>query len=200
MIVDDPDLIEQNQDMKAFFYDEFAKGLLRHISKIIMTDDNLLDVIGVIVKQFTIIFARNIENRHLVIAMKNIFNYNCSLHLKYYQNLKPGTEEWRSKFKVGDRVECLKGGFKYKNWGIAIITFINQDTLELQFENDSNIYDKPVHRFSPEIAQVGKHSVENDWKHELRIGDEIDAYDKAKVWYRSTILAFRQYTMDNGRS
>ena len=102
--------------------------------------------------------------------------------------------------KIGDRLESIKGTGRYKCWGIAIITFINQDTLELQFENDSDMYNRSVYRFSPEIAQIGKNFREYGWKHELRIGDEVDGFDKAKVWYPSTILGFKNHTESNGRS
>ena len=56
-----------------------------------------------------------------------------------------------------------------------------------------------MNRFSPEISHIGKYLKENDWKHELKIGDEVDGFDKAKVWYPSTILNFKQHTQSNGR-
>ena len=56
-----------------------------------------------------------------------------------------------------------------------------------------------MNRFSPEISQIGKYLKESDWKHELKIGDEVDGFDKAKVWYPSTILNLKQHTQSNGR-
>lgn len=35
-----------------------------------------------------------------------------------------------------------------------------------------------------------EYSKDLEWKGELKVGDEVDAYDKAKVWYASTILKF----------
>ena len=72
--------------------------------------------------------------------------------------------------------------------------------IQLQFENDSDIYDTSINRFSQELAQLGKHSREYDWKNELGIGDEIDVIDKAKVWYHSTIIDFKEHKKFNGRS
>jgi len=37
------------------------------------------------------------------------------------------------------------------------------------------------------------------WKEELKVGDEIDAFDKAKVWYASTILEIKE-TKDTERT
>jgi len=39
-----------------------------------------------------------------------------------------------------------------------------------------------------DVAQAGSFSSENDWKEEIKVGDEIDCYDKAKSWYASTVL------------
>ena len=64
---------------------------------------------------------------------------------------------------------------------MAIITFIYGNTLELQFQNDSEMHDKSVSRFSPNLARYGTHSKEYDWKHELRVGDKIDCFDKISV-------------------
>jgi len=57
---------------------------------------------------------------------------------------------------------------------------------------------REVSRFSSDIAQLGEYSKETDWKKDLKPGDQIDAYDKAKQWYASTILEITEHT-DNHR-
>ena len=47
---------------------------------------------------------------------------------------------------------------------------------------------------------MGEYSTDQSWKEELKKGDQIDGFDKAKVWYASTILEFREHTEPDGRS
>ena len=51
-------------------------------------------------------------------------------------------EKWRQELKVGDRVDAVKGDDKWKCWGVAVISAIKDDIIELEFERDSRIYDK----------------------------------------------------------
>ena len=83
-------------------------------------------------------------------------------------------------------------------WGVAIINFISEDTLELQFENNHNEPEKQVNRFSSTIAQLGTWSRQNDWKNGLTIGDQVDAFNGFK-WLHSTILSFKELIGSNGR-
>ena len=132
-------------------------------------------------------------------AMEPVFDYSCALHNWSYQ--VSIVEEWRHKLKTGDRVECLKIEDQWKCWGVAIITFIYKDTLELQFENDLGNYDRSENRFSPAVAQFGFHSKEYNWKYELQIGDEVDWYDKySRTWNPSTIVDLKKITKPNDRS
>ena len=55
-------------------------------------------------------------------------------------------------------------------------------------------------RFSGEVAQLGEFSKDQEWKGELKPGDEIDAFDKAKSWYSSTILEVREDKDADGRT
>ena len=55
-------------------------------------------------------------------------------------------------------------------------------------------------RFSSKIAQLSKYSSDSNWKHELKIGDEVDAIDIDKIWYPSTIIELREHFNPNGRS
>jgi hypothetical protein len=56
-----------------------------------------------------------------------------------------------------------------------------------------------ISRFSSDIAPFGENSKEQLWKADLKVGDECDAYDKAKVWYASTILEFKDQSDNDGR-
>ena len=85
-------------------------------------------------------------------------------------------------------------------WGVAIINFIYKDTLELQFEDHYNEPDKSVNRYSSTIAQLGTHSREYNWKHELKIGNEVDGYNDGKVWHSSTILGLKEHINLKGRA
>lgn len=57
-----------------------------------------------------------------------------------------------------------------------------------------------ISRFSSDIAPLGEHSNDQQWKTELKEGDEVDAFDKAKVWYASTILEMKDQSDNEGRS
>ena len=70
---------------------------------------------------------------------------------------------------------------------------------ELQFENDSEAYDKSVSRFSLEIAQLNTHSKEYNWRYELKIGDQVDVLSTAVLWYASTILELKEDLNSNNR-
>jgi hypothetical protein len=56
-----------------------------------------------------------------------------------------------------------------------------------------------VNKFSSDIAPVGEYSTELEWKIEIKVGDEIDAFDKAKQWYASTVLEIKEHTEPDGR-
>jgi len=42
-----------------------------------------------------------------------------------------------------------------------------------------------------EIASLGSHSLDWEWRKNLEIGEEIDVCDPSNVWYSSTILSKR---------
>jgi len=54
------------------------------------------------------------------------------------------TEQWRHDLKVGDLIDAMKGDEKHKCWGVAKITEVREDLIDLEMENDSTIYDKYV--------------------------------------------------------
>ena len=56
-----------------------------------------------------------------------------------------------------------------------------------------------VSQWSADINPLETFSKEGDWKLQLKEGDLIDAYDKAKVWYPSTILSITEQTTINDR-
>lgn len=58
---------------------------------------------------------------------------------------------------------------------------------------------RAVNKFSSDVAPLGEFSKEQEWKKELKEGDEVDAFDKAKVWYASTILEIKDHTDPEGR-
>lgn len=51
-------------------------------------------------------------------------------------------EQWRHDLKIGDKIDALKGDEKHKCWGVAIISEIRDELLDLEMENDSKNYDK----------------------------------------------------------
>ena len=57
-----------------------------------------------------------------------------------------------------------------------------------------------MNRFSGEIAPLGEFSADQEWKGELKPGDEVDAYDKAKSWYASTVLEVKEEKDAEGRT
>jgi hypothetical protein len=67
------------------------------------------------------------------------------------------------------------------------------------FDNESNLENKIISRFSPEIAPPGTFTDDFDWRYELKEGDEIDCMDSLGVWYRSTVLSMRNQTIIDGR-
>ena len=85
-------------------------------------------------------------------------------------------------------------------WGVAIISFIYKNTLELKCEDDFYEPDKSVNRFSFKIAQLGTYSGQYEWKNELRIGDQVDVFHNERNWQPSTILSFKEIINLNGRA
>jgi len=124
--------------------------------------------------------------------MKYVFDYQGSLHLYHYEDEemenriieKWKQEAWRKDLKQGDWIDAIKGEIKAKCWSRAEIESIDEDQIEdklnLKFENESSSYDKLVGKYSAEIAPLNTYAQENDWRLELKEGDEIDAFDKAK--------------------
>ena len=82
------------------------------------------------------LLARNIDNQELLYAMQEILYFKSPLQRNHFPEPKNKYEEWRYKLKVGDRLDSLRGDDRFKCWGVAIVSFIYGDTLELQFEND----------------------------------------------------------------
>lgn len=105
---------------------------------------------------------------------------------------KKKAEEWRHKLKLGDRIDAVKGDLKCKCWSRGTIVEIKEDQdedfLRVEFELESSLYDKSFGRWSSDIAQLDTYSKENDWKLDLKVGDLVDAHDKVKQWYASTII------------
>ena len=56
-----------------------------------------------------------------------------------------------------------------------------------------------MNRFSGDIAPLEEYSKELQWKETIAVGDEVDAFDKAKVWYPSTVLDLQDHTDPYGR-
>lgn len=146
-------------------------------------------------------------NETLTDLMKYVFDHTCSLHMFHYEDEdlekrvkeKWMQEAWRKEVKAGDMIDALKGDSKAKAWCRALVDEITEDqtedTLYLKFENESSTYDRTVGRWSSDIAPLNTYSPENDWKLDLKVGDEVDALDKAKAWYPSTILAIKEQTI-----
>ncbi len=50
-----------------------------------------------------------------------------------------------------------------------------------------------------EIAPLGTRAIDFEWREGLQKGDEIDCFDTANVWYRSTILERRENSLQEGK-
>ena len=101
-------------------------------------------------------------------------------------------------------MDAIKGDQKNKCWGRAKIVDIEQagdddDLLSLEFEYENPIYDTKISQWSTDIAPLESFSTEGDWKLELKEGDTLDAYDKAKAWYPSTVLSLTEQSTVTGR-
>ena len=70
------------------------------------------------------------------------------------------------------------------------------DILEVQFENDRE--SRLLTRYSPDIDRYNIQSQGDEWKMQLKIGDEVDCIDKQKQWFASTIIE-KETRIDNGR-
>jgi hypothetical protein len=51
-------------------------------------------------------------------------------------------EQWRRDLVVGSKVDAIKGDDKCKCWAVAVVSAVKDDIIELEFENDSRVYDK----------------------------------------------------------
>lgn len=99
-------------------------------------------------------------------------------------------EEWRAKILENDEVDVLKvdSRMNYKTWCKGLVVSREEDILKIEFHNDRKMYDRVLNAYSPDVAELGKFSHENDWKKDVKEGSELDALDNAKVWYCSTVL------------
>lgn len=140
-------------------------------------------------------------------AMKYIFEPNCSLHAYHYEDNevenkameKAKGEEWRHQLKVGDLVDAVKGEAKCKSWGLAKIVEVIEEEVKLEFESENPYFDKQIKLWSPDLAPAKTYSPENDWKLELKVGDEVDSFDKSRIWYSSTVVSMKENETITGR-
>ena len=72
--------------------------------------------------------------------------------------------------------------------------------MEVEFDNESKDFDTKIHRFSTDIAELGKRSSGYNWRSGLRIGDQVTVVNKSRQWYVSTIIDLKESVQPDGRS
>ena len=192
-IAENQNILEQNRKFKRFFCSEFVTKLLKfHLGANKAKE--------VIIKHLICLFAKDIDNLDLAQAMEQVFDDKKPLISDISQRKE--YDKWRYRLAVGDRVETLKHN-NYEDtckcWAVAIITHIYKDNIELKFEDQSERQNIWVNRFSVELEYLGKNSYEYIWKEDLKIGDQVQALNKDRNWYPSTILDIQDHFEPDGR-
>ena len=89
--------------------------------------------------------------------------------------------------------------FRFSGWAQARVGQVNGDTLHLEFINDVKTTDRYLDRWSVEMAQFETKTKDLfEWKKNLKVGDLVDANDKA-TWNKSTILELKTEKISDTR-
>jgi hypothetical protein len=82
-------------------------------------------------------------------------------------------------------------------WAKASISRIEDNLLEVVFENDHRRMTRLVYWYSSDIDKFDTQSSGDQWRADAKVGDLVDAYDTTRQWYESTVID-RRYRNDNG--
>ena len=154
------------------------------------------------------LFQLNPDCKDLFEILQIIFDPTNNLYklFKHKEPIRKALEEnkqaqWRHRLKVGDRVDAVIGNSSWNNWGPAIITFIYNDVIQVQFEDAPKKYDRSIYRFSSHLDQYGSHSKHYNWKRGIQRGDII-----CKIRFKNSdredqdVMDVKEYFDPDGRS
>ena len=112
--------------------------------------------------------------------------------------------EWRNSLARGEMIDCIKHdtGFNLYSWGRGEITgFIGAGTKNLGDEDGNNCKKFTVKIFkdslnstkiyradSLDIARFDTKTNGEEWRYNLKVGDEVDALDYSSTWHTVTVI------------
>ena len=146
-------------------------------------------------------------------AMRVVFDIQQKFYQSHFQhelggdagksevktNLSAFSEEerqWRAKLPLGTLLDAYKtdGNFKVSYWSKGHVDECfkdskgNNTTLKVSFVNDISVSPLNVPIDSDLIAPLGTKAESEDWRGQLKKGDEVDAMDRCGTWYLSTVI------------
>lgn len=95
-----------------------------------------------------------------------------------------------------DRVRTSRG----VGWSQAKIERVVDDTLHLVYPMETKDADRPLDRWSVEIAPFESKTKEIwEWKKTIKVDDELDAQDDTCKWLKATIISIKDEVEGDGR-
>ena len=100
-------------------------------------------------------------------------------------------KNWRQSLAIGAKVDAVKRDNEHnlKRWAKATVLNVEDELIQVGFENDSISNSIYFWWYSPELERYDTMSKDEEWRQELNVGDIIDAHDGAKMWYASTVIS-----------
>ena len=112
--------------------------------------------------------------------------------------------EWRSGLARGDLVDCVKPdlGFGLFSWARGEIIGVmgagdknlgnetgdNVRKFTIKFLKDASSCSKTFRADSLDIAPFDSKTNGEEWRYNLKVGDEVDALDYASTWHTVTVI------------
>lgn len=162
------------------------------------------------------VLKRKHFNDELLLACRLMFDYDCNLHKCNFQIpdetlqslfTKGSGQSWRNDLKEGDMVDALVHHYdrvrtsRGAGWSQAKIERADGDTLYLIFPTETKDADRPLDRWSVEIAPFESKTAEIwEWKKTIKVDDELDAQDDTCKWLKATIISIKEEVEDDGRT
>ena len=204
----DAELFAEKPKSAGFFYGDFVNGACKRLLvEGPIEDGEYMEVIRNVFSKIVGLLIRELErdNAELVDSTRVLFDPTMRLYKfqfltpeesrRYQEQLVERRREedvWRESLGVGDAVDCVKVDKRVndmKCWDQGKVEIVRGDYFAITFVNDHSRFDRYLAKGSDEIAPAGAKADDYAWKHELRVGDNIDVVDPLGTWYNSTILS-----------
>jgi phage major head subunit gpT-like protein len=117
---------------------------------------------------------------------------NSILFANSIDRISDEDKKFRDLLEVGSVIEAVKiePVLNCKSWSSCVVKQKSSDNkIKISFENDSQIYDREIGIYAPDISEISEKSKsDQEFRDSLKVGDFVDCYDSTKFWYASTIV------------